>query len=88
MSDMHPQMANDIAESRGYDRGFTGGILHAHNLLSQYIDWLNEYIIVLEEEGDCSHEISCYRTQINALQYAKLTIRKGHWDADSEMPWK
>jgi hypothetical protein len=28
-----------------------------------------------------------YQHQINALEHAKLTIRKGHWDEDSKMPY-
>ena len=86
MSDMHPEITNEIAESRGYDKGFTGGILHAHNLVNEYINHLKDYQKVLEDEGDCSHEIACYQTQINALDNAKLLIRKGHWDPDTA-PW-
>lgn len=82
MTDMHPEMANEIAENRGYDRGFTAGTLHAHNLIGQYMDWMNEYMTVLEAEGDCQHEIACYRTQWNALDQAKLIIRTGHFDSD------
>lgn len=79
---MHPEMTNDIAESRGYDRGFTAGTLHAHNLINQYMDWMKDYMTVLEAEGDCQQEISCYQTQWNALAQAKLLIRTGHFDSD------
>jgi hypothetical protein len=83
---MHNEMLEQIAEKRGYDRGFTAGTKHAHDLINQYIDWVKEYCHVLEEEGDCSHEIACYSTQINSLNYAKYVIRKGHWNADEELP--
>jgi hypothetical protein len=82
MSDMHPEMINEIAESRGYDRGFTAGTLHAHELVGQYMKWIEEYISVLEDEGDCQREIACYQTQWNALDSAKKLIRTGHFDCD------
>lgn len=83
---MHETMIESISENRGYDRGFTAGTKHAHDLLNNYIDWLKSYRSVLEEEGDCSKEVACYQTQINALEYAKMVIRKGHWDNDEELP--
>jgi len=79
---MHDEMIESIAENRGYDRGFTGGTLHAHNLIGQYMDWMNEYMTVLEAEGDCQREVACYRTQWNALNQAKQIIRTGHFDSD------
>jgi hypothetical protein len=82
MSDMHPEMANNIAENRGYDRGFTAGTLHAHNLIDQYMDWIKDYMVVLEDEGDCQRELACYQTQWNALDAAKKLIRTGHFDCD------
>jgi hypothetical protein len=79
---MHDEMIESIAENKGYDRGFTAGTLHAHNLIGQYMDWMNEYMTVLEVEGDCQREVSCYRTQWNALNQAKHIIRTGHFDSD------
>lgn len=83
---MHESMIEDMAEGRGYDRGFTAGTRHAHDLISKYIDWIDEYCIVLEAEGDCQHEIECYRTQRGSLNHAKHVIRKGHWDSDDSKP--
>ncbi len=79
---MHDSMIESIAENKGYDRGFTAGTLHAHELIGKYMDWMNEYVSVLEEEGDCQREIACYQTQLSALKYAKKLIRTGHWDSD------
>lgn len=79
---MHENVIESIAENRGYDRGFAAGKLHAHNLIGQYMDWMKDYITVLECEGDCQREIACYQTQYNALDYAKLLIRIGHFDSD------
>ena len=79
---MHDEMIESIAEERGYDRGFTAGTLHAHNLINQYMDWMKDYMTVLESEGDCEREIACYQTQWNALAHAKLVIRTGHFDND------
>ena len=84
---MHEQMLEQLAENRGYDRGFTAGTKHAHDLLNNYIDWINDYIKTLQgESDDCLREIACYKTQLGALDYAKMVIRKGHWDDDSELP--
>ena len=79
---MHDEMIESIAEERGYDKGFTAGTLHAHNLINQYMDWMKDYMAVLEDEGDCEREIACYQTQWNALAHAKLVIRTGHFDND------
>jgi len=75
-------MIESVAENRGYDRGFTAGTLHAHELIGKYIEWMKEYMTVLECEGDCQREIACYQTQMNALEHAKRVIRTGHWDND------
>lgn len=84
---MNEQMLESIAENRGYDKGFTAGTYHAHELLTQYVSWLKDYRCVLEEEGDCQREVACYQTQINALEDAKHLIRKGHWGQDdSSLP--
>jgi len=82
---MHDAMLEKIAEDRGYDRGFTAGTKHAHDLIESYIDWIKDYIRVLDDEGDCSFEISCYQTQLNALSHAKYVIRKGYWDDDKPL---
>lgn len=79
---MHDHMLEKIAEERGYDRGFTAGTKHAHDLLNEYINWMKGYMTVLEEEGDCQMELACYNTQLNALEQAKLLIRTGYWDSD------
>lgn len=89
-NDMHEQMLEELAEGRGYDRGFTAGTVHAHDLLTRYIDWLKGLRSVIEDEhgADSSiKQVMKYQHQINALEHAKLTIRKGHWDEDSEMPY-
>lgn len=84
---MHEEMLEQMAENRGYDRGFTAGTKHAHDLLNNYIDWINDYIKTLQDESDdCLREIACYKTQLGALDYAKMVIRRGHWDDDSELP--
>lgn len=83
-------MIEQIAEERGYDRGFTAGTKHAHDLLSRYIDWLKELRTVTEDEHGADSSITQvmkYQHQVNALEHAKLTIRKGHWDEDIKMPY-
>jgi hypothetical protein len=87
---MHEEMIEQIAENRGYDRGFTAGTKHAHDLLTNYENWIKDYIKTLEqfedEPDDCLREIACYKTQLGALEYAKMVIRRGHWDDDTETP--
>lgn len=74
-----------------YDRGFTAGAAHTHDLLSQYINWLKSSRAVIEEEGDHGHgmmnQVQTIQKQINALEYAKLVVRKGYWDDTCELPW-
>jgi len=82
---MHEEMLEDLAENRGYDRGFTAGTLHAHELIGEYISWLKGYRSVLEDEGDCQHLVKTTQSQINILEQAKLLIRRGHWDSDEAM---
>lgn len=83
---MHEEMLEQIAENRGYDRGFTAGTKHAHDLLGNYISWIQDYCTVLESEGDCQREIACYKTQLGALEHAQYVVRKGHWEDDTETP--
>lgn len=83
-------MLKQIAEERGYDRGFTAGTKHAHELINQYIQWLKQLRAVVEDEHGhdvTAHEVMKYQHQVAALDHAKLTIRKGHWDEDSKMPY-
>lgn len=79
---MHESMVEDIAENRGYDRGFTAGTKHAHDLLSEYVQWFKDYRAVLEDEGGMEQSVVQYQKHINVLEHAKLLIRKGHWDSD------
>jgi hypothetical protein len=79
---MHESMVEEIAENRGYDRGFTAGTKHAHDLLSNYVQWFKDYRAVLEDEGGCSHDVNLFQKHINVLENAKLLVRKGHWDSD------
>lgn len=80
--DMHEAMIEEIAENRGYDRGFTAGTKHAHDLLSEYVEWFKDYRAVLEDEGDCPGDVKLFQKHINVLENAKLLIRRGHWDSD------
>ena len=83
-------MIEQIAEERGYDRGFTAGTKHAHDLISHYIQWVKQLRSVVEDELGhvvSSPEVMKYQHQTAALEHAKLTIRKGHWDEDSPMPY-
>lgn len=85
MSDMNEHMLEQIAESRGYDRGFTAGTNHAHGLINNYVDWLKQQRSVLEEE--CTNQtiindIQVLQLQINSLEQAKFIIRRGYWEGD------
>ena len=85
MSDINEQMVEQIAESRGYDRGFTAGTNHAHGLINNYIDWLKQQRSVLEEENTSEpgiNDIQVLQLQINSLEQAKFIIRRGYWQGD------
>ena len=88
MSDMNEDICAHVYESRGYDRGFTAGTKHAHDLLTEYIDSLKHKRAVTEAEGlhvvGNIHMTMGLQKQINALEHAKLLIRTGHWDGDSD----
>ena len=59
-------------------------------MLERYIDWLKGLRSVVEDEhGAVSslNHVMKYQHQITALEHAKLTIRKGHWDEDAKMPF-
>lgn len=83
---MHDEMIESIAEQRGYDKGFTGGTLYAHELINEYIQDLKHKRSVLEADGahrrGVMNEIQTLQKQINALQHAKLTIRKGLYESE------
>lgn len=73
-------MLESIAEERGYDRGFTAGTKHAHDLLDQHLTTLKHKRKVMEEE--CYKYDVLYRLEyeIKLLQDMKLLIRTGHYD--------
>lgn len=74
-----------------YDRGFTAGANHTHELLNRYIEQLKYKRDVIEEEGTCPggliNGVWAIQKQVNALEHAKHVVRKGFWDDDCEMPW-
>lgn len=83
-------MIEQIAENRGYDRGFTAGTKHAHELISHYAEWVKQLRSVIEVEHGhvvTDSEMMKYQHQATALEHAKLTIRKGYWDENSRMPY-
>jgi len=80
---MNEQMLESIAEERGYDRGFTAGTLHAHNLLDKYLQALKQQRSVYESEYMFESRVHDTQKQINAIEYAKQVIRTGHWDDDT-----
>ena len=83
MSDTHPEIQDQVAESRGYDRGFTAGTAHAHELLNKYLTDLKHKRTVAESEGWPSYDRDfMLQTQIRLIDELKLLIRKGHYDQD------
>lgn len=81
MSDTHPSMTEQLAEDRGYDRGFTAGTAHAHELVNKLLAELKHKRAVAEEEGWPRYDQEyMLQNQINVLGEVKLLIRKGHYD--------
>jgi len=78
---MHDEMIEQIAEERGYDRGFTAGTAHAHELLNKYLEGLRHKRVVAESEGWMRYdEDFVLQHQIRLVGDLKLLIRKGHYD--------
>lgn len=75
---MHDDILQHVAEQQGYDRGFTAGTRHAHELLNQFQDNLKYKRSVYEAEGNLSaSSMNILNVQINNLDHAKLILRKG-----------
>ena len=77
---MHEEMIREIAESKGYDRGFTAGTLHAHELLNNYITFLEQQYAVVENDDNNQYVKAALSNKINTIVKAKVLIRRGHWD--------
>tara|TARA_B100002019_G_C21093319_1_gene509735 strand:+ start:422 stop:658 length:237 start_codon:yes stop_codon:yes gene_type:complete len=78
---MHDEMIEQIAEERGYDRGFTAGTLHAHELLNKHLINLKHKRTVAESEGWIRYDQEyTLQHQINLLEDMKHLIRKGHYE--------
>mgnify|MGYP006139290155 FL=1 len=79
---MHDEMIRSIAESRGYDRGFTAGTLHAHELLNNYVTFIEQQYAAVEGDDNNQYIKAALSNKINLLIKAKGLIRRGHWDED------
>ena len=77
---MHEEMIREIAESKGYDRGFTAGTFHAHELLNNYITFLEQQYAVVENDDNNQYVKAALSNKINTIVKAKALIRRGHWD--------
>ena len=74
-------MIEQIAEERGYDRGFTAGTLHAHELLNKKLESLKHKRIVAESEGWMRYdEEYLLQHQLKLVEELKLLIRTGHYE--------
>ena len=81
MSDMHDSVRESVAEERGYDRGFTAGTLHAHELLNQFLKSLKHKRAVAESEGWIRYdEDYTLQHQIKLIEDLKQLIRTGHYE--------
>lgn len=77
---MNEEMLENLAEDRGYDRGFTAGTKHAHDLLDTHLQALKHKRAVLEEDWPRYDEMIAMQWQIQTLEEMKLLIRTGHYD--------
>ena len=80
MSDMNEEINAQMHEERGYDRGFTAGTKHAHDLLTQHAEQLKQKRAVLEEDWPRYDELLSIQYQIATIEQMKLLIRTGHYD--------
>ena len=68
-------MIREIAESKGYDRGFTAGTAHAHELLNKYLTDLKHKRAVAESEGWPRYDQEyALQIQIKLIDELKLLI--------------
>ena len=81
-TNMDESITEHVYETRGYDRGFTAGKLHAHELLNNYIQHLKQEVVKIEEDWPLMDKLHMLESQIHALDKAKLLIRQGHWTED------
>ena len=80
---MHDEMIESIAEQRGYDRGFTAGTLHAHELLNEQLVNLKHKRTVAESEGWIRYdEDYLLLHQIKLVEELKLLIRRGFYEPE------
>ena len=77
---MHEEMIREISESKGYDRGFTAGTKHAHELINNFIGFLEQQYAVVESDDNNQYVKAALSNKINTLVKAKSLIRRGHWD--------
>lgn len=80
MSDMNEDITAHVHEERGYDRGFTAGTKHAHDLLDTHLQVLKQKRAVLEEDWPRYDEMIAMQWQIQAIEQMKLLIRTGHYE--------
>lgn len=78
---MNEEINAEVHESRGYDRGFTAGTKHAHDLLDTHLTELKHKRQVLESESGFTgmQDIMQTQLQINTVEQMKLLIRTGHY---------
>lgn len=78
---MDPEINANMHESRGYDRGFSAGVSHAHELLDTHLTELKHKRQVLESESGFTgmDDIMLVQTQINTVEQMKLLIRTGYY---------
>lgn len=80
MSDMNEDITAHVHEERGYDRGFTAGTKHAHDLLDTHLQVLKQKRAVIEEDWPRMDELISLQHQIHTTEQLKLLIRTGHYD--------
>jgi len=83
---MNVNMINDIAESRGYDRGLRDACEHQIGIVSQYIEHLeNTKDCMVGSEKVSSQVASDIKNditlQIISLYNVKRLLRNGSWNA-------
>ena len=76
MINTNTDMVEQIAESRGYDRGFSASRQFSHNLLNQLIAELKSKRDVAEEENE-KEVLMMFQHQIDIVRESMLIIRRG-----------
>lgn len=73
---MHEEMLEQLAESRGHDKGYSLARSRDHELMNELLEHYKHKRQVAEAEG-LTTGVRRFQAKIDAIEHAKLCIRAG-----------